>query len=381
VETKKPRASSVTALTPEKEEMYVASQWQLMWWKFKHHKAALVSAGALIVIYLIVIFAEFFAPYDPSTRSEHLFAPPQGIHFRDSSGRFHLRPFVYGIKKHRDLETLKFIYEPDTETLYNLKFFVRREPYELWGLFETDLHCFGVGEESGDAWVFILGTDHLGRDMFSRILYAARVSLSIVLLVVSLNLSIGLILGGISGLYGGTVDTVIQRIIAVIQSVPSLPLWMGLSAAIPPDWSPVKQYLAVSVVLSLIGWTGTARIVRSKFLSIREEDFIMAARLYGTGDLRLIVRHLIPTFMSYVIVRVTLDLPAAIMGETALSFLGIGLRAPAVSLGVLLKQAQNMRTVAFYPWLLSPALALVLAILAFNFVGDGLRDAADPYTR
>jgi len=369
----------IRPITPiEEERIYAASQWQLMWWKFRHHKAALVSAALLIGVYIVVIFAEFFAPYLPSTRSEHLFAPPQSIHFRDQNGHFHWRPFIYGIKKKRDPETLKFIYEPDTDKIYYIRFFVRNEKYKLWGHFETDVHLFGV--ENG-GWIFVLGTDNLGRDMLSRIIYAARVSLLIVLLVVSLNISLGLLLGGISGLYGGMVDTIIQRMIEILWSVPSLPLWMGLSAAIPPGWSPVKQYLAISVILSLIGWTGTARIVRSKFLSTREEDFIAAARLYGASDWRIITRYLIPSFMSYVIVRVTLDLPAAIIGETSLSFLGIGLRAPAVSLGVLLKLAQNIRTVAFYPWLLLPAAVLIIVILAFNFVGDGLRDAADPYAR
>jgi peptide/nickel transport system permease protein len=270
------------------------------------------------------------------------------------------------------------MYSPDRDRVYPLQFFVHGEPYELWGQIETDLHFFGVHP---DTYFFPLGTDHLGRDLLSRILHAGRVSLTIVLLTVSLNLSLGLLLGGISGLYGGMVDNIIQRTIEVIQGVPSLPLWMGLAAAIPPGWSPVKQYLAISVVLSAIGWTGAARIVRSKFLSTREQDFVLAARLYGTANWRLILIHLIPSFMSYVIVRATLDLPAAILGETSLSFLGIGLRAPALSLGVLLQQAQNIRSVAFYPWLLAPALLLVFAILAYNFLGDGLRDAADPYAR
>jgi peptide/nickel transport system permease protein len=349
-----------------------------MWWKFRRHKAAMISAVVLILLYVVVLLAEFFSPYLPNTRSEHLFAPPQLIRFRDPNGAWQLWPMVYGIHKERDMETLQWIYTPDQERAYPLRFFVRGEPYALWGRFKTDLHFFGIDPSS---YVFLLGTDHLGRDILSRVLYAGRVSLTIVLMTVSLNLSLGLLLGGISGLYGGAVDNMIQRAIEVIQGVPSLPLWMGLAAAIPPAWSPVKQYIAISLVLSAIGWTGAARIVRSKFLSTREQDFVLAARLYGTADWRLILVHLIPSFLSYVIVRATLDLPAAILGETSLSFLGIGLRAPALSLGVLLQQAQNIRTVAFYPWLMAPALVLVFAILAYNFLGDGLRDAADPYTR
>jgi peptide/nickel transport system permease protein len=365
-------------VTLETDRVFVASQWQLMWWKFRRHKAAVISGVVLIVLYTVVLFAEFFSPYLPGTRSEHLFAPPQGIHFRDPNGQWHVWPLVYGIHKERDMETLQWIYSPDRDRVYPLQFFVHGETYKLWGHLETDLHFFGVHP---DTYVFLLGTDHLGRDILSRVLHAGRVSLTIVLLTVSLNLSLGLMLGGISGLYGGAVDNAIQRTIEVIQGVPSLPLWMGLAAAIPPGWAPVKQYLAISVVLSAIGWTGAARIVRSKFLSTREQDFVLAAQLYGTANWRLILIHLVPSFMSYVIVRATLDLPAAILGETSLSFLGVGLRAPALSLGVLLQQAQNIRTVAFYPWLMAPALLLVFAILAYNFLGDGLRDAADPYAR
>lgn len=355
------------------------SHWQLVWRRFTQHRLAMVGLVILIVLYLIAIFCEFVAPLDPHYRhANFIYAPPTRIHFIDEEGNFSLRPFVYGLKSEFDLKTFRRIYVPDHSTKYPIYFFVRGPEYRMWGLFKTNWHLFGV-EKGGH--LFLLGTDELGRDVLSRIIYGTRISLSIGLVGVALSLGIGLIIGGISGLRGGTFDNITQRIIEIIRSVPSIPLWMGLSAALPPHWSPIKVYFGITIILSFLGWTHVARVVRSKFLSLREEDFVLAAYAAGASEWRIITKHLIPSFISYVIVTVTLSIPGMILGETALSFLGIGLRPPVISWGVLLEQAQNISAVNTYPWLLSPAFFVILAVLAFNFVGDGLRDAADPYSK
>ncbi len=364
----------------EEERIVVARPRQLMWWKFKRHRIAVASGIFLIIVYSMAIFAEFVAPYSPLQRTDYLNKPPDRIHFFDADGNFHLQPFVYGISQNRDMRTLAYVYESNTEEIHPIGLFVKGEPYKLWGLLEMDLHLFGVID--GDRGIFLAGTDHLGRDMLSRLLYGARISLSVGLLAVFLTLFLGLIVGGISGLYGGWVDNLIQRTIEAIISIPSIPLWMGLAAAIPISWSPVAQYTAILLVLSLLGWTNVARIARGKFLATREEDFVTAAELYGCSQWRIITRHLIPTFMSFVIVRVTLDIPRIIIAETALSFLGIGLREPTVSWGVLLQAAQRMQVVSITPWLwIGPAVCIVSVVLAFNFVGDAARDAADPFAK
>ncbi|MGB9787519.1 MAG: ABC transporter permease [Dictyoglomus turgidum] len=364
---------------PEKEEkIYVASQWKLMWWRFRRNKLAIAGLVVLIIFYIIAAFCEFFAPYDPYKYDvRYVLAPPQRIHFVDEHG-FHLRPFVYAYKMDIDPNTLRRIYSEDKTRKYPIKFFVRGHEYKLLGLFKTDIHLFGVEE---DGHIFLFGTDSLGRDVFSRVIYGTRISTTVGLVGIFLSFLFGIIIGGISGYYGGPFDIIIQRIIEILRSIPTLPLWMALSAAVPANWSPVKVYFAISIILSFIGWTGLAREVRSKFLSLREEDFVTAAKLAGASEGRIIFRHLLPSFLSHIIASLTLSIPGMIIGETSLSFLGLGIRPPAISWGVLIQDAQNFRTVALAPWLLLPVVFVILVVLSFNFVGDGLRDAADPYAR
>ncbi|MGC9001593.1 MAG: ABC transporter permease [Dictyoglomus sp.] len=364
---------------PEKEEkIYVASQWKLMWWRFRRNKLAIAGLVVLVIFYIIAAFCEFFAPYDPYKYDvRYVLAPPQRIHFVDEHG-FHLRPFVYAYKMDIDPNTLRRIYGEDKTRKYPIKFFVRGHEYKLLGLFKTDIHLFGV---EGDGHIFLFGTDSLGRDVFSRVIYGTRISTTVGLVGIFLSFLFGIIIGGISGYYGGPFDIIIQRIIEILRSIPTLPLWMALSAAVPANWSPVKVYFAISIILSFIGWTGLAREVRSKFLSLREEDFVTAAKLAGASEGRIIFRHLLPSFLSHIIASLTLSIPGMIIGETSLSFLGLGIRPPAISWGVLIQDAQNFRTVALAPWLLLPVVFVILVVLSFNFVGDGLRDAADPYAR
>jgi peptide/nickel transport system permease protein len=368
--------SSPDYFEEELTQVEVVSPLRLMWWKFRRHRVAVGAALFLLLAYFVALFAGFFAPYAPTTRSNNLYAPPQFPRLVDAEGNFHLQPFVYELNMSRDLETLRPIYDLDTETRRPLRLFVRAESYKILGFIESDIHLFGV--EDGE--IFLFGTDDLGRDLLSRLIYGAQISLSVGLISVFLSLILGLVIGGISGLYGGLIDNIIQRIIEAIIAIPSIPLWMGLAAAIPRDWSPVQQYFAILVVLSLISWTSTARVARGKFLAVREQDFVMAARVYGSSQWRIITRHLIPNIMSYAIVNITLAIPGIIIAETALSFLGIGLNPPVVSWGVLLQQAQKNIVVHFYPWLWAgPAICIVAVVLAFNFVGDGARDAADPF--
>jgi len=361
-------------LTAE-ERYYIASQWQLMWRKFKKHKLALFGGSILIIFYIMAIFCEFFSPYPIYKRfPEYIYCPPQRIHFFDEEG-FHLRPFVYRLKCRPDPVTLRRKYVVDKTKRYPLYFFVAGHKYKLWNLFPSNVHFFGVK----DGKVFLFGTDQLGRDLFSRNIFASRISLSIGLVGVAISFILGIIIGGISGYYGGTADMIIQRIIEFFISIPTIPLWMALSAALPPECPPIKVYFGITVILSLIGWSGLARVVRGKFLELREEDFVMAAKISGASEPRIIAKHLVPSFLSYLIVNLTLSVPNMILGETALSFIGLGIRPPAVSWGALLQSAQNVRTVAQFPWLLIPGLFVIVTVLAFNFLGDGLRDAADPY--
>lgn len=363
----------------EKEEkIYVASQWKLMWWRFRRNKLAIAGGIVLIIFYIIAAFCEFFAPNDPYKYDvRYVLAPPQRIHFVDEAG-FHLRPFVYAYKMDIDPNTLRRIYTEDKSKKYPIRFFVKGYEYKLLGLFKTNIHLFGV---EGDGHIFLFGTDSLGRDVFSRVIYGTRISTTVGLVGIFLSFLFGIIIGGISGYFGGPFDIIIQRIIEILRSIPTLPLWMALSAAVPANWSPVKVYFSISIILSFIGWTGLAREVRSKFLSLREEDFVTAAKLAGASERRIIFRHLLPSFLSHIIASLTLSIPGMIIGETSLSFLGLGIRPPAISWGVLIQDAQNFRTVALAPWLLLPVIFVILVVLSFNFVGDGLRDAADPYAR
>ena len=368
-------ATRDTARAELQEQYFLASQWQLMWRKLRRHRLALAGATVLALLYLVAIFAEFFAPHDIFQRhNDYINAPPQLVRvFDEGSVRL---PFVYPLVQTRNEVTLRREYTADTTRRLPLVLFVRGDPYKLWGIFRTNVHFFGT--QGGEA--FLLGTDRLGRDMLSRVIHGARISLSIGLVGVFISFVLGCILGGISGYYGGTADLIVQRAIEFIISIPTIPLWMALSAALPANWPALRVYFAITVILALQGWAGLARVVRGKLLELREEDFVMAARIAGQGAGDIIRRHLLPSFMSYLIVNITLAIPGMILGETALSFLGLGLRPPVVSWGVLLKDAQNFRTVAIHPWLLIPGIFVIVTVLMFNFLGDGLRDAADPYT-
>jgi peptide/nickel transport system permease protein len=362
-----------TGLSSE-EQYYIASQWQLMGRKFRKHRLAQVGLVVLCIYYCIALFCEFLAPYTTEVYyPSYQYAPPQRI--RLFGGRGNLL-YVYGLKGSRDPRTFRMEFEIDRSQKYPVRFLVKGETYKLWGLFRTDIHLFGV-EKPGV--MFLFGADKRGRDIFSRTLYATRISLSVGMVGVIISFLLGVIIGGISGYYGGAADMVIQRVIEFLMSIPTIPLWMALSAALPPDWPIIRVYFGITIILSLLGWTGLARAVRGKLLELRHEDFVMAAKISGTRESRIISRHLLPSFMSYLIVHLTLAVPYMILGETSLSFLGLGIRPPAVSWGTLLRDSQNVTVIAFYPWLLIPGLFVVVVILSLNFVGDGLRDAADPY--
>lgn len=362
-------------MTPEQEAFYRASQWRIMWWKFRRHRVAVVAAFVLVLLYGSSLLTEFLAPYEVSSRdSSNIFAPPQKLHlFHD--GAF-VGPFVYGYSMTLNLEKMKREFTPDLDKVEPLRFFCRGDEYRFWNLFEADLHLVCPAE---GGTFFPMGTDRLGRDMFSRIIYGTRISLTVGLIGIAVSFLIGITLGGISGYYGGWIDNAIQRLIEMVRSFPELPLWMALSAALPVTWSPILIYFGITVILGLLDWPGLARAVRSKFLALREEDFATAAVLMGAKPSRVIARHLLPSFTSHLIASLTLSIPSMILGETALSFLGLGLRPPITSWGVLLNEAQNISVVALYPWLMLPVLPVLVVVLAFNFLGDGLRDAADPY--
>jgi peptide/nickel transport system permease protein len=359
------------------DRLSMATQWQLMWWRFRKHRAAMVAAVLVILFYTTVPFADFFAYSDPNRSDAQLsLLPPQPIHWLDE-GQF--RPHVYGLTGKRDPRTFKRVYQPDPEKKMYLTLFAEGYPYKLFGFIPTNRHLIGVDQGRPEEGIFLMGTDLQGRDLFSRLMLATRTSLTIGLVGVALSLVLGILLGGISGLYGGIVDSVIQRIIEIVRSIPTIPLWMALAAFLPKEWPITTIYFFITLIIGLIGWTTMARVVRGRFLALRSEDFVTAAELVGASQLRIIFRHMVPSFLSHIIAATTLALPAMIIAETSLSFLGLGLRAPAVSWGVLLQQASNIQAVAISPWLLYPAAPVIIAVLAFNFLGDGLRDAADPY--
>lgn len=359
----------------DRERYYQASQWRIVWWKFRRHRLAVWAGLVLIVFYLAVPFAEFIAPYAANSRSNaHLYAPPQAVRLFHE-GRF-VGPFVYGLNAEINLETMAWEYVADPDDVQPIRFLCLGEAYSFWGLIPGRFHLFCPAE---GGTLFLLGTDRLGRDLFSGLVYGARLSLTIGIVGVAISIVLGMFFGGIAGYFGGIVDSAVNRLIEVLRCLPELPLWMALSAALPVTWSPVWIYFGITIILGLLDWPGLARAVRSKLLSLREEDYARAAVLMGAGPKRIIGKHLLPGFTSHLVASATLAIPNMILGETALSFLDLGLRRPAVSWGVLLNEAQSITIVTVYPWLMAPVIPVIIVVLAFNFLGDGLRDAADPY--
>jgi peptide/nickel transport system permease protein len=368
------------ALPVAEQRIFVASQWQLMWWRFRKHKIAVASAVVVVAFYGVVACADFLAYADPDVSEAHRsLMPPQRVYFFDG---WRFAPYVHAIKGARDQATFKRVYRPDPTVRVPVRFFAEGFEYRFLGMIPTNRHLIGVDAGlDASKTIFLLGTDVQGRDLWSRLMYGTRISLTIGLFGVALSLLLGVILGGLSGFYGGVTDTIIQRTIEILRSIPTIPLWMGLAAAVPREWTILQVYFAITVIISFLGWTELARVVRGRFLAMREEDFVVSARLVGCTRMRTIFVHMVPSFMSHIIAATTLALPAMIISETSLSFLGLGLRPPAISWGVLLQQAQNVQTVAISPWLMLPAVPVIVAVMAFNFLGDGLRDAADPYGR
>lgn len=368
---------------PAEEKRYeVAGPWTLFWWKFRKHKVALVSLWIILALYLIAVFAEFLAPFDPNENNRrYIYAPPQEMHFfmPTEDGGTVFQPFVYGLKGEIDQATLTRSFAIDTSKIVKINFFASTPPYLLAGFIPMNFKLIAPANPRDR--FYLMGSDRLGRDMLSRMIHGTRVSMSIGLLGVTISLFLGILIGGISGYYGGVLDNLIQRLIELLQSIPTIPLWMGLAAIIPLDWPPLGVYFIITILLSLIGWTTLAREVRGKFMSLKNEDFVTAARLDGLSEISIVLGQMVPSFLSHIIASVTLAIPIMILSETALSFLGIGLRSPVVSWGVLLQEAQNVRTIAQAPWLFWPGAAVVVAVLSLNFLGDGLRDAADPYSR
>ena len=364
----------------EEEQIFIASQWKLIWWRFIRHRVAMASTVVVLLFYFVALFPEFLAIHDPRQEfATRTFIPPQSVHFFD--GFTPQLPYVYGLKGERNPETLGMEWTTDEEAKHTIKYFVRGYEYEMFGFINSNWHFMGLGvdESTAPQPFYPLGTDRMGRDMFSRLMYGTRVSMSIGLVGVALNIFLGSMLGGLSGLRGGLTDAIIQRIIEFVRAIPTIPLWLALSAAVPRDWSIMRVYFAITIIISLIEWTRLAREVRGRFLAMREEDFVLAARLYGTNEIRIVFRHMLPSFLSHIIAATTLAIPGIIIAETSLSFLGLGLREPAISWGVLLQEAQTLQAVAEASWLLLPGVFVLIAVMALNFMGDGLRDAADPY--
>ncbi|WP_018855674.1 ABC transporter permease [Rhizobium sp. 42MFCr.1] len=368
-----------TSIDLHRSDIAVAGQWRLFWLKFKKHKIALASLVVIVFMYLVAAFADFIAPFDPNaTNARFTYAPPQGISLLLNGS---LRPHVNQLKMTLNTESMRREFAPDPAKPIPVGFFVpAAEPYTLLGFIPMRTKLFGLTNPMPGDSMYIFGADRLGRDIFSRVVHGAKISLSIGLVGVFMSLILGVTIGGISGFFGGWADIAIQRFIELLRSIPTIPLWMGLAAAIPVGWPPLRTYFVITLIVSLIGWTSLAREVRGKFLSLRNEDFVIAARLDGMSELGIIFHHLVPSFMSHIIATLTLAIPSMILAETALSFLGVGLQPPIISWGVLLQEAQNIRAVAQAPWLLfTPAAAIVISVLSLNFLGDGLRDAADPY--
>lgn len=356
------------------------SQRQLIWRRFRRSRIALIGGIVLAIFYFSALFAEFLSPYSIDTRfTNQIYAPPNLPRFVDVEGNFHLRPFIYKMIQKIDRQTLEISFAPDTSKRYPIKFFVQGDPYKMWGLIPSDIHFFGTGDP--EVPIFLMGSDRQGRDMLTRVLYGSRVSLTVGLIGVAIGIILGSVLGVVSGYFGGLVDDAVQRFAELLLVIPQIPLWMALAAILPVDWSAIQVYFGVTIILSLLTWGGLARQIRGKTLALREEGYVLAARAAGGNNWWIIARHLLPANASHIIVIATLAIPYMILAETALSFLGLGIRPPMTSWGVLLEEAQNVKVLIFYPWLVLPAILVILAVLGFNFVGDGLRDAVDPYSR
>ncbi|CAH1693769.1 Peptide/nickel transport system permease protein [Hyphomicrobiales bacterium] len=379
--TAAPATAVPAAIAAHENRLAGASEWRLIWWRFRRHRLAFASGIVVLAIYVVALLADPIAPASTeASKPQYTYAPPQMLHlFRATDSGWQFGPHVLGYRVQIDPRAMRRSFVTDPDAIIPVGLFVRGDKYSFLGLFESDLHLFGP-IEAGEPF-FLLGADRLGRDVLSRTIHGARVSMSIGLVGVLMSLAIGVVLGGLSGYLGGFVDSTIQRTIEIIRSIPTIPLWMGLAAAVPLTWHPLAVYFAVTVILSLIGWTTIARIVRGKFLSLRSEDFVVSARLDGASQTRIILVHMLPSFYSYIIAATTLAVPTMILSETALSFIGLGLQPPMVSWGVLLKEAQNIRSLASAPWLFAPGVAVMIAVLSLSFLGDGLRDAADPYQK
>ena len=370
-------AAEPDAKSARQDDYYTASQWQLIWWRFRRHKLAMIGAAVLGFLIILAAFADFLSPVSPHARNlDYVLGPPMVLVFWDEGGVY-LPPVVYGIATERNPTTLRMEATRDPSIKQPIRFFVRGEPYRMWGLVESDIRLFGL---AGGAPLHLLGTDSLGRDILSRSAFALRISLSVGLAGVLISFLIGMLIGGLAGYFGGLFDFLTMRLIELVMSIPTLPLWMTLAVIVPKEWNAIESYIAITVLLGLLSWTGLARDIRSKLISLRNEDYVVAARLSGVRNWTIVRRHMLPATTSYIIVSLTLAFPAIILGETALSFLGFGLRPPVISLGVLLENAQNVRTIAQSPWVMSPVFFVILIVLAFSFMGDGLRDAADPYS-
>lgn len=378
-----PAASSPPVSEPPSDtRLAVASQWQLVWWAFRKHRLAMASLVVVVALYVIAIVPGLFAVNDPEQQNRRSqFHPPQSVHFLGTSedGSWSLRPYFHPYVLTRDSQTLASVYKEDPSRKIHIGFFVEGHSYSVLGLFTTNIHL--IGSEDARQPLFLFGADRLGRCVFSRIMVGTQISLSVGLLGVFLSLLLGVVLGGISGYYGGKTDFAIQRVIELVLALPTIPIWLALAAALPQDWPATLNYMMITVILSLTGWAQLARVVRGRFLSLRTEEFVTAARLDGVSESRIIFRHMLPSFASHIIASVTLAVPAMILAETSLSFLGLGLQPPTISWGVLLREAQNIRSIATAPWLFAPGAAVVVAVIALNFLGDGLRDAADPYNK